>query len=132
VVLKKLKKQKRQTWERKKLQLVKKHSSYYFAVSVKSSGDISAEPARGQKVEEDVKDLDLRNDKNRRSLISSAVAEERQEISSKSTIDEIADAITGGNDIGLLSASRPIPEDMQEYWLKNDTSSLDIVIKKHA
>ena len=114
------------------MQLVKKHSSYYFAVSVKSSGDISAEPARGQKVEEDVKDLDLRNDKNRRSLTSSAVAEERQEISSKSTIDEIADAITGGNDIGLLSASRPIPEDMQEYWLKNDTSSLDIVIKKHA
>jgi len=34
-------------------------------------------------------------------LTSSAVAEERQDISSTNTIDEIADAITGGNDIGL-------------------------------
>jgi len=29
----------------------KKHSSDYFTVAVKSSGYISAEPARGQKIE---------------------------------------------------------------------------------
>jgi len=33
---------------------VKKHSSDYFAVAVKSSGDISAEPVSGQKIEEHV------------------------------------------------------------------------------
>jgi len=31
-----------------------KHSSDYFTVAVKSSGDISAEPLRGQKIEEHV------------------------------------------------------------------------------
>jgi len=42
---------------------VKKHSSGYFAV--KSSGDISAEPVKGQKIEEYVvTDLYLRNDEN--------------------------------------------------------------------
>ena len=46
-------------------------------------------------------DLDLRNDQNRRSLTSGAVADERQEVSSKSTIHEIDDVMTGGNDIGL-------------------------------
>ena len=71
---------------------VKKHSSYYFTVVVKSSGDTSAEPVGRQKIEEHVvTDLDLRNDENRPSLTSSA---------SKNTIDERADAITGGNDIG--------------------------------
>ena len=45
---------------------------------MKSSGDISAEPVRGQKIEEHVAtDLDLRNDENRLSLTSSVVAEER-------------------------------------------------------
>jgi len=45
---------------------VKKHSSDYFTVAVKSSGDISAEPVRGQKIEEHVvTDLDARNDDNR-------------------------------------------------------------------
>jgi len=29
-----------------------KHSSYHFAVTMKSSRDISAEPVRGQKIEE--------------------------------------------------------------------------------
>jgi len=39
-------------------------------VTVKSSGDISAEPVTGQKIEENVvTDLDLRNDENRLSLI---------------------------------------------------------------
>ena len=66
-----------------------------------SKGVISAELVRGQKIEEHVTDLDLRNDENRPSLTSGAVAEERQEVSSKSTIDEVAGAITGGNDIGL-------------------------------
>ena len=45
-------------------------------------------------------DLDLRNDENRPSLTSSAV-EERQDVSSKNTIDEMADTITGGKEIGL-------------------------------
>jgi len=58
-----------------------------FTVTVKSSGDISAESVRGQKIEEHVfTDLDLRNDENR-PLTSSAAAEERQEVSSKNTID---------------------------------------------
>jgi len=71
-------------------------------VAVKSSGHISAEPVGGQKIEEYVvTDLDLRNDENTRSLTSSAVAEERQDVSSKNTIDEMADAITGGKDIGI-------------------------------
>jgi len=90
---------------------------------VKSSGDISTELVRGQKIEKHVVTvLDLRNDENRSSLTSGAVAEERQEVSSKRTIDKMVDAITGGNDIGLWSAD--IPEKMQEDWLKNDTSPL--------
>jgi len=67
---------------------------------VKSSEDISAEPVRGQKIEDVLTDLDLRNDENRRGLTNGAIAEERQ-VSSKSTIDEMADVIIGGNDIGL-------------------------------
>jgi len=45
--------------------------------------------------------LDLRDDANRPSLTSSGVTEERQDVSPKHTMDEMADAITGGNDIGL-------------------------------
>ena len=49
-------------------------------MAVKSSRDISAEPVRGQKIEEHVvTDLDLRNDDNRPNLTSGAAAEERQE-----------------------------------------------------
>ena len=48
-----------------------------------------------------VTDSDVGNDENRPSVTSSAVAEEHQNVSSKHTIDEMADAITGGNDIGL-------------------------------
>jgi len=62
-----------------------------------------------------VTDLDLRNDDNRPSLTSGAAAEERQEVSSKNTIDEMADAITGCTDIGLWSSN--IPEKMREYRL---------------
>ena len=73
---------------------------------MKSSGYISAEPVRGQKFEENVAiDLDLRNDENRPSLTSGAAAEEFQDASSKNTIDEMADAITVGNYIGLWSAT---------------------------
>jgi len=50
------------------------------------------------------------------------VAEERQKVSLKNTIDDMADAITVGNDVGLWSAT--IPEEMQKYWLKNKTGSL--------
>jgi len=79
-------------------------------VAVKFSGDISAEPVvRGPKIEH-VANLDLRNDENRPSLTSSAVAEERQQVLSKNTIDELSDAITGVNDIGfgtLWSANIP-------------------------
>ena len=60
---------------------VKNHSSEYFTVAVKFSGDISAESAREQKIEEQVvTDLDAHNDENRPNLTSSAVAEERNEI----------------------------------------------------
>ena len=62
-------------------------------------------------------DLDLRNDENRSSLTSgTAPVAERQEESSKNTIDQLADATTGGNDIGLWPAN--IPERMREHWLK--------------
>ena len=40
-------------------------------------------------------------------LTSGAAAEERQEVSSKNTIDELSDAITGGKDIGLWSSNVP-------------------------
>ena len=75
---------------------------------VKSTGDISAEPARGQKIEEHVvTDLNVRNDENRPSLTSSAAAEDRQEVSLKNTIDELSDAFTGGKDVGLWSSNIP-------------------------
>ena len=68
--------------------------------------------------------LDLRNDENGHSSTSSAVAKERQDVSSKNTIDEMADAITGGNDIGLWALlPANIPEKMREYWLKYETRS---------
>jgi len=51
-----------------------------------------------------VTDLGLCNDENRCSLTSSAVVEKCQYASSKNTIDEMADAITGGNDIGLRTS----------------------------
>ena len=48
-------------------------------MAVKSSGDISEEPVRGQKIEEQVvTNLDVRNDDNRPSLTSGAAAEERR------------------------------------------------------
>jgi len=88
-------------------------------VAVKARGDISVQPVRGQKIEEHVfTDLDVGNDDNTPSLSSGAVAEERQEVSLKNTIDGLSDTITGGRDIGLWSSN--IPEKMWEYWLKNE------------
>jgi len=62
---------------------------YYTLETMKSSGHISAEPIRGQKIEKHAAtDLVFRNNENRPSLTSGAehVAEERQEASSKNTI----------------------------------------------
>ena len=83
------------------------------------------EHVRGQKIEEHVViDLDLRSDENRHSLTSSAAAEERQDESSKNTIDEMADAITGGNNIGVWALwPANIPEKVREHWLKYETGS---------
>jgi len=67
VILEDVKKQKRENWERKNCSQVKKHSSIYYTVAMKSSGDIFAERVREQKIEEHVTDLDLRNDENRSS-----------------------------------------------------------------
>jgi len=97
----------------------------HYALPMKSSGEISAEPVRGQNIEEHVvTDLDLRNDENRPSLTSGAVAEKRQDVSSKNTIDEMADAFTAGNEIGHWAIwPTNIPEKMWEYWLKYETGS---------
>jgi len=77
-------------------------------VAVKSSGEISAEAVRGQKIEKHVvTDLDLRNDDNGHSLTNGAAAEDRQEVSLKNTIDELSDAFTGGKDVGLWSSNIP-------------------------
>jgi len=83
VVLKDVKSKRSKTERERSSSQNKKHSSDYFTVAVKSSGHISAELLSGQKIEEHVvTDLDLRNDENTPSLISSAVAEERQDVSS--------------------------------------------------
>jgi len=96
---------------------------------VKSSGDISEEPVRGQKIEEQVvTDLDVRNDDNRPSLTSVA-AEERHEVSSTNTIDELSDAITGDKDIGLWISN--IPEKMRENWLNNEKLFLKHDLPQH-
>jgi len=54
VVLKDVKNKRGKNDKGRSCSQVKKHSSDYFAVAVKSSGDISAESARGQKIEEHV------------------------------------------------------------------------------
>jgi len=52
-----------------------------------------------------VTDLDLSNDENRPSLTSSAVAGERQEVSSKNTIDEM---LTLSLEATILVSGHPI------------------------
>jgi len=77
-------------------------------VAVKSSGDISAEPVRGQKIKEQVvTDLDVLNHANRPSLTSLVAAEECQEISSENAIDELAVATIRGKNIGLWLCNMP-------------------------
>jgi len=88
-------------------------------VAVKSSEGISAESVRGQKIEEHVRiNLDVGYVTMRIDLVltSGAVAEERQEVSLKNAIDELAGTITGGKDIGLWLSN--VPENLREYWLK--------------
>ena len=130
-VLKDVRKQKRRKWEEEIASQVKKHWSDNFTVEVQSSGDISAEPVSRQKIEEHfVTDLDQRNDENRPSSTSSAVAEERQDVSSKNTIDEMAEAITGGNDIGLWALwPANIPEKCRNIGWNMKQVHFDIVIK---
>ena len=70
-----------------------------------------------------------RIDENRPSLTSGTVAEERQDVSSKNTIDELSDAITGGKDIGLWLSN--IPEKMREYWSKNEKLFLKHDVPQH-
>ena len=71
----------------------------------------------------------LHNNDNRPSLTSGAAAEERQEVSSKNPMDELPDAITGDNDIGLLAST--IPEKMREHWLKNEKLFLKHDVPQH-
>ena len=97
-------------------------------MAVKSSGDISEEPVRRQKIEV-VTDLDQRNDDNGPSLTSGAAAAEHQKVSSKNTIDELSDAITGDKDIGLWPSN--IPERMREHWLNNEKLFLKHDLPQH-
>jgi len=108
------KKQKRQKWERKKLQLSQETFKLLFYT--------------GSEVQRRFFCRTCKRTENRRtccdSLTSSAAAEKRQDISSKNTTDELADAVTGGNGIGLRSSITT--EKMREYWLKNETLFLKI------
>jgi len=104
----KRKKQKRQKRERKKLQLSQEKSKLPFYSGSEVQRRHFCGACRRTEIEEHaVTDLDLRNDENRSSLTSGAVVEERQEVSSKNTMYEIAEAITTGNDIGLWEANTP-------------------------
>jgi len=72
-----------------------------------SPAEISAEPVKGQKIEEYlVADLGLCNNENRPSLTSCALAEECQEVSLRNTIDVMVDAMTGGNNTVWSLVSR--------------------------
>jgi len=76
------------------LQLSQERSRLLFCSDNEAQWRHFAEPVRGQKIEEHaVTDLDLCNDENRPSLTSGAApVAERQEVSSKNTIDKMADA----------------------------------------
>ena len=99
----------------------------YFAVAMKSSGDSR------QKIEEHVvTDLDLCKNEKRPSSTSSTVAEERQDASSKNTIDEMADGITWGNDIGLWALwSANIPAKCGNIGWNMKQVLSDIAMKRH-
>jgi len=98
-------------------------------VAVKSSGDISTEPVEDRKSKSMLLQVDVHNDENRPSLISGAAAEEHRQVSSKHTADELADAVTGGKDIGLWSFN--MPEKMREYLLKNQKLFLKHDVPQH-
>ena len=69
-------------------------------------------------------DSDLRNDESRSSLTSSAVTEERQDVSSKNTIDEMTDAIIVGNTIDFWALwPANTSAKVREYWLKYEKGS---------
>ena len=98
-----------------------KHSSDYFIVAVKPSGDISAKPARGQKIEEHVAVLDLPTDENRPTS---------QQCSSRRTsrcIIERHDRWDGWRHHwrqryrSLCPLASQYTGKMQEYWLKYET-----------
>ena len=96
---KKRKKQKRQKSERKKFQSSQEIFKLLFYRSSEAQRRHYCGTCKRKEVEEHVvTDLDLHNDENKP---SGAVAEERQKVSSQSTIDEMVDAITGCNNIGL-------------------------------
>jgi len=97
--------------------LLRKIQDYYSIVTVKSSGDIFAQPVRVQKIGDyAVTDLHLRKDSPSLSSGAAPLVEELQAKSSKNTIDEMVDAVTSGNAIGLRPAI--MPGKMREYWLK--------------
>jgi len=79
-----------------------------------------------------VADLDICNDENRSCLTSSVVAEERHDVSLKNTIDEMADATTGGNDIGLWAFwPATVPEKCGNIGWDMKQVLFDIVMKSH-
>jgi len=119
------KKSKRQKWERKKLQLSQETFKWLFYSDSEVQRRHFCGTCKRTEKRKTCCDGDLRNDENRPSLTSSAVAEERQYApSSKNTIHGMADAITGGNDIGLCALwPANIPEKMWEYWLKYEKDS---------
>jgi len=102
VVQQNIKKQNRQKLERKKLQLTQETFKLPFYSGSEVPRRHFCGICKGQKIEEHVvTDVDVRNDEDRSSSTSGAAAEERQEVSSKNTIDKTADAITRGKYIGL-------------------------------
>jgi len=100
---------------------------------VKSSGEISAELLGGQIIEEHVvTGLDILNGKNRLSLTSGAVAEEPQEVSSKSRIDEIAGAISLSLEAKIVVSSQLIyQKKYRNIGWKMTQVLFDIVMKSY-
>ena len=118
MVLKNIKKEKSKKGERKKLQL----SQETFKLLFCSGSEIQRRHfwGTGKRTEHrrtSCYKLGWRNDDNRPTLTSGAAAEERQEVSSKNTIDALSDANTEGKTIALWLSN--ILEKMREYWLKN-------------
>jgi len=76
--------------------------------------------------------LDLRKDENRHSLTSSTAAEERQDVSSKNTTDEMSDPINGGNNVCFCALwPANIPEKSGNIGWNMKQVLFDIVMKSH-